>query len=84
MCCPAQQRANGPVGLTLRQAAPPCPSGRAEDLDVERVEAVGVGEQLDADGNTSSARPDRDVGGGRLVATVTDSDGNVTGLVQSP
>ena len=48
------------------------------------MEAVGVGEQLDADGNTSSARPDRDVGGGRLVATVTDSEGSVTGLVQSP
>ncbi|MBV8710785.1 MAG: hypothetical protein JOY56_03365, partial [Solirubrobacterales bacterium] len=26
----------------------------------------------------------RDVGGGRLVATVTDRDGNVLGLVQDP
>jgi hypothetical protein len=28
--------------------------------------------------------PARDVGGGRLVATVTDPDGNVLGLVQDP
>jgi predicted enzyme related to lactoylglutathione lyase len=29
-------------------------------------------------------RPVSDVGGGRLIATVQDVDGNVTGLVQSP
>jgi predicted enzyme related to lactoylglutathione lyase len=28
--------------------------------------------------------PARDVGGGRLVATVTDPDGNVLGLLQDP
>jgi predicted enzyme related to lactoylglutathione lyase len=28
--------------------------------------------------------PVRDVGGGRLVATVTDTDGNVLGLLQDP
>jgi len=28
--------------------------------------------------------PARDVGGGRLVATVTDPDGNVVGLIQDP
>jgi len=28
--------------------------------------------------------PPRDVGGGRLVATVTDPDGNVLGLLQDP
>jgi predicted enzyme related to lactoylglutathione lyase len=28
--------------------------------------------------------PTRDVGGGRLVATVTDPDGNVLGLLQDP
>jgi predicted enzyme related to lactoylglutathione lyase len=26
----------------------------------------------------------RDVGGGRLIATVTDADGNIIGLLQSP
>lgn len=26
----------------------------------------------------------RDVGGGKLIATVTDNDGNVIGLIQSP
>ena len=30
----------------------------------------------------SSTQPARDVGGGRLVATVTDPDGNVLGLIQ--
>ena len=29
-------------------------------------------------------QPARDVGGGRLVATVTDPDGNVLGLLQDP
>jgi predicted enzyme related to lactoylglutathione lyase len=28
--------------------------------------------------------PAHDVGGGRLVATITDSDGNVLGLLQDP
>jgi predicted enzyme related to lactoylglutathione lyase len=29
-------------------------------------------------------QPIRDVGGGKMIATVTDADGNVIGLVQSP
>jgi predicted enzyme related to lactoylglutathione lyase len=37
---------------------------------------------LDAGAQTQQAI--RDVGGGKLVATVTDPDGNVIGLVQSP
>jgi predicted enzyme related to lactoylglutathione lyase len=37
---------------------------------------------LDAGAETQQAV--RDVGGGKLVATVTDPDGNVIGLVQSP
>jgi len=37
---------------------------------------------LDAGAQTQQAT--RDVGGGKLVATVTDPDGNVIGLVQSP
>jgi predicted enzyme related to lactoylglutathione lyase len=34
-------------------------------------------------GGTLKSEP-RDVGGGRLVATVTDPDGNVLGLLQDP
>jgi len=29
-------------------------------------------------------QPVRDVGGGKLIATVKDADGNITGLMQSP
>jgi predicted enzyme related to lactoylglutathione lyase len=38
-------------------------------------------EQLLAAG-VRAGRPVRDVGGGRLIATVTDADGNVLGLSQ--
>ncbi len=48
---------------------------------VEDIRA-SVRQLLDA--GAQAQREVRDVGGGRLVATVTDSDGNVTGLVQSP
>jgi predicted enzyme related to lactoylglutathione lyase len=37
---------------------------------------------LDAGGETK--QPVRDVGGGKLIATVEDPDGNVIGLIQSP
>ncbi|MCZ9883304.1 VOC family protein [Arthrobacter sp. B2a2-09] len=39
--------------------------------------------ELTAAGATVKEAP-RDVGGGRLVATVTDPDGNVLGLLQDP
>jgi predicted enzyme related to lactoylglutathione lyase len=39
--------------------------------------------EVTAAGATVNEAP-RDVGGGRLVATVTDADGNVLGLVQDP
>lgn len=35
-------------------------------------------------GGASLKEPAHDVGGGRLVATVTDPDGNVLGLIQDP
>jgi predicted enzyme related to lactoylglutathione lyase len=38
-------------------------------------------EQLVADG-ARAGQPVRDVGGGKLIATVTDADGNVLGLLQ--
>jgi predicted enzyme related to lactoylglutathione lyase len=36
------------------------------------------------DAGAETQRPVRDVGGGKLIATVKDADGNVTGLTQSP
>lgn len=44
------------------------------DIDEKLAELTGAG--------ASVKEPPRDVGGGRLVATVTDPDGNVLGLVQ--
>jgi predicted enzyme related to lactoylglutathione lyase len=40
-------------------------------------------EQLVAAGATVQQQP-RDVGAGKLVASVRDADGNVTGLMQNP
>ncbi len=36
------------------------------------------------DSGAEAQQPVSDVGGGKLVASVTDADGNVIGLVQSP
>jgi predicted enzyme related to lactoylglutathione lyase len=36
------------------------------------------------DAGAAPQRPVRDVGGGKLIATVTDADGNVIGLMQNP
>jgi predicted enzyme related to lactoylglutathione lyase len=36
------------------------------------------------DAGAEVQQPVRDVGGGKLIASVKDADGNVTGLVQSP
>jgi predicted enzyme related to lactoylglutathione lyase len=35
-----------------------------------------------ADAGATVQQPPRDVGGGKLIATVRDADGNVTGLMQ--
>jgi predicted enzyme related to lactoylglutathione lyase len=48
------------------------------------VEDIRASVQQLLDAGAQAQQEVRDVGGGRLVATVTDSDGNVTGLVQSP
>jgi predicted enzyme related to lactoylglutathione lyase len=48
------------------------------------VEDIRASVQQLLDAGAQLQQEVRDVGGGRLVATVTDSDGNVTGLVQSP
>ena len=49
------------------------------NLDRKAIE--GKLAEVTAAGGTLKAAP-KDVGGGRLVATFTDSDGNVLGLIQ--
>jgi predicted enzyme related to lactoylglutathione lyase len=46
------------------------------DIEAKLAEVTAAG--------ASVKDPVRDVGGGRLVATVTDPDGNVLGLLQDP
>src|SRR5215469_2805946 len=46
------------------------------NLDAKLAEVTAAGATV--------KEPPRDVGGGRLVATVTDPDGNVLGLLQDP
>jgi predicted enzyme related to lactoylglutathione lyase len=46
------------------------------DIEAKLAEVTAAGATL--------KEPARDVGGGRLVATVTDLDGNVLGLLQDP
>ena len=46
------------------------------DIEAKLAEVTAAGASLN--------EPVRDVGGGRLVATVTDLDGNVLGLLQDP
>ena len=46
------------------------------DIEAKLAEVTAAGATV--------KEPVRDVGGGRLVATVTDPDGNVLGLLQDP
>ena len=46
------------------------------DIDAKLAEVTAAGATV--------KEPPRDVGGGRLVATFTDPDGNVLGLLQDP
>ncbi len=48
------------------------------------VEDIEASLQMILDAGGQTQRPVNDVGGGRLVATVEDADGNVVGLIQSP
>ena len=47
-----------------------------EDIDRSLAELLAAGAQADQDV--------KDVGGGKLVASVKDPDGNVVGLIQEP
>jgi predicted enzyme related to lactoylglutathione lyase len=59
----------GPQGMIS-----PVPYWHVPDIEAKLAEVTAAGATL--------KEPARDVGGGRLVATVTDPDGNVLGLLQ--
>jgi predicted enzyme related to lactoylglutathione lyase len=61
----------GPQGMTS-----PVAYWHVPDIEAKLAEVTAAGATLQ--------EPARDVGGGRLVATVTDPDGNVLGLLQDP
>ncbi|MFH5878740.1 VOC family protein [Arthrobacter sp. NA-172] len=61
----------GPQAMTS-----PVAYWHVSDIEAKLAEMTAAGATL--------KEPARDVGGGRLVATVTDPDGNVLGLLQDP
>jgi predicted enzyme related to lactoylglutathione lyase len=61
----------GPQGMTS-----PVAYWHVSDIEAKLAEVTAAGATV--------KDPARDVGGGRLVATVTDPDGNVLGLLQDP
>jgi predicted enzyme related to lactoylglutathione lyase len=61
----------GPQGMTS-----PVAYWQVPDIEAKLAEVTAAGASL--------KDPVRDVGGGRLVATFTDPDGNVLGLLQDP
>ena len=61
--------AGGPQGMTS-----PVAYWHVPDIEAKLAEVTSAGATV--------KEPVRDVGGGRLVATVTDPDGNVLGLLQ--
>ena len=61
----------GPQGMTS-----PVAYWQVADIEAKLAEVTAAGATVN--------EPPRDVGGGRLVATVADPDGNVLGLLQDP
>jgi predicted enzyme related to lactoylglutathione lyase len=61
----------GPQGMTS-----PVAYWHVSDIEAKLAEVTAAGATVN--------EPVRDVGGGRLVASVTDPDGNVLGLLQDP
>ena len=61
----------GPQGMTS-----PVAYWHVSDIEAKLAEVTAAGATVN--------EPAHDVGGGRLVATVTDPDGNVLGLLQDP
>jgi predicted enzyme related to lactoylglutathione lyase len=61
----------GPQGMSS-----PVAYWHVTDIEAKLAEVTAAGATV--------KEPSRDVGGGRLVATITDPDGNVLGLLQDP
>jgi predicted enzyme related to lactoylglutathione lyase len=61
----------GPQGMTS-----PVAFWQVQDIEAKLAEVTAAGATV--------KEPAHDVGGGRLVATVADPDGNVLGLLQDP
>jgi predicted enzyme related to lactoylglutathione lyase len=61
----------GPQGMTS-----PVTFWQVPDIEAKLAEVTAAG--------ATAKEPAHDVGGGRLVATFTDPDGNVLGLLQDP
>jgi len=68
------------IGLVPRRGSQgmtsPVAYWHVPDIEAKLAEVTAAGATV--------KEPVRDVGGGRLVATVTDPDGNVLGLLQDP
>ena len=62
------------VGLVPGGEGAPVAYWEVDDIEAKLAEVTAAGATL--------KEPTRDVGGGRLVASVTDPDGNVLGLLQ--
>jgi predicted enzyme related to lactoylglutathione lyase len=71
VCWPAASLSAGADGMTS-----PVAYWQVADIEAKLAEVTAAGATLN--------EPPRDVGGGRLVATFTDPDGNVLGLLQDP
>ena len=61
-------------GRGSEDMTPPVAYWQVSDIEAKLAEVTAAGATV--------KEPVRDVGGGRVVATVTDSDGNVLGLLQ--
>lgn len=58
--------------------------GLAGPVGYWHVDDIETSRQALLDAGAEPGQPVTDVGGGKLIATVTDSDGNVIGLLQPP
>lgn len=63
-------------GGTSETMSSPIAYWKVSDIEAKIAEVTAAGATV--------KEPPRDVGGGRLVATISDPDGNVLGLLQDP
>ena len=59
-------------------------NGMTGPIGYYHVPAIQATLQKLLDGGAEAQQPVKDVGGGRLIASVKDVDGNVVGLIQDP